>query len=221
MLERAKDSVLGHLPMSLIPNGVDLDVFGGQDRTLARAELGLPLDAKIVLFVANDAPGTPWKGMETLVEAFAEAARRADGNLILCALGGQMGLPATAPPVRFLPFEQSERVVASYFAAADVYAHAAEAENAPLVVLEAMASGLPVVAADAGGISEQLGPSSTAVVSRVGDRDQFASDLIEVLADPALRERLGATNRVRAQIHYGLKLMLDRYVRLYEEVLAP
>jgi glycosyltransferase involved in cell wall biosynthesis len=86
------------------------------------------------------------------------------------------------------------------------------------VILEAMAAGLPVVAFCVGGNSELLSPERGALIP-VGDEAAFADALQKLLADAALRQRLGGDARRFAQENFSLDRVLERYVELYLRLL--
>lgn len=144
-------------------NGVDLDVFHpAADKTAAREELGLAAGAKWVLFVGNL---LPVKNPSLLLRAVA-AVRRApgapDARLVMVGAGPleqavkseaqQLGLADSL----VLPGSLPARRVADYMRAADLLCLSSHNEGVPNVLLEAFASGLPVVATDVGGIAELL-----------------------------------------------------------------
>ncbi|MEX1223274.1 MAG: glycosyltransferase, partial [Pirellulales bacterium] len=92
-------------------------------------------------------------------------------------------------------------------------------EGMPNVVLEAMAAGLPVVATDAEGIRELLGPRGTEQIVPVGDMQALAQRIVSIVRQPALAAELGAANAARAAAEFSVEMMLERYIRLYDELL--
>jgi len=88
------------------------------------------------------------------------------------------------------------------------------------VVLEAMAAGLPVVAADVEGVRELLGPDAQRQTAPPDDPQQFAQKIIAILSNPLLAKHLGETNRHRAQTTFTIEQMVARYQRLWELLLS-
>jgi glycosyltransferase involved in cell wall biosynthesis len=160
VLDRAAESILAPAIVETrhIPYGIDLSVFRPGDRAAARAALGLPPHAHILLFAANGIRANAYKDFKTLRSTIDRLGAQAwPQETILVALGED------APPqrcgsceLRFVPFEPDPARVALYYHAADVYLHAARAEVTPLAVIEALACGLPVVATAVGGVPEQV-----------------------------------------------------------------
>jgi glycosyltransferase involved in cell wall biosynthesis len=104
-------------------------------------------------------------------------------------------------------------------ASIDVAALTSDSESLSNVILEAMAAGLPVVAFCVGGNSELLSPERGALIP-VGDEAAFADALQKLLADAALRQRLGGDARQFAQENFSLERVRERYVELYLRLLG-
>lgn len=109
------------------------------------------------------------------------------------------------------------------YEAMDVFVLASDDEQMPLAVLEAMAHGLPVVATDVGEVRAMLPDEQHRFVVPVGPGAEvaMASALDELLSDEALRARLGAANRARAERHFDLRHVAQRYEDLYRVHARP
>ena len=208
--------------LRVIPNGVDTDVYSPGDRREARAELGLPLDATIVLFSARSAKSSPFKGFGTLEAALPLIAKSgAAPDLLLVALGEDA--PETSVdgvPLRFVPFAEDAATVARYYRAADLYLHPAHAESFGLAVLEAMASGIPVVASDAGGLPEILVDGESGRLFANGNAEALAAAAAALLADPASLARMAGAGRERVLREFTLDRQVDSYLHWYVEILG-
>jgi glycosyltransferase involved in cell wall biosynthesis len=95
--------------------------------------------------------------------------------------------------------------------------HATRADNHPLAVLEALASGVPVVACRVGGIPEQLTDETGALVEP-GDPRSFAAAISQLLDDPDRRARMGAAAAADARTRFSLDRQVDAYLDLYTEL---
>lgn len=175
--------------------GVDLDLFRPGDRSRARAELGLPADATVLLFVGRI---QPLKAPDVLVKAAAHMVHRDPSlrsRLVVAVLGGPSGSGLAAPEalqelarrvgvedlVRFAP-PVSREDLARWYRAADLVTVPSHSESFGLVAIEALASGTPVVAADVGGLPVAVGEAGVLVQGHEAWR--WAEVLTALLDDP-------------------------------------
>ena len=169
----------------VVRNGVDLSRFraaGPAERAAARARLGLPATAPVVLCVGRV---TRQKGQDVLLDSWPRvAADRPDAVLALVGDGDQLPVLRDRAPagVRFAgPVDD----VRPWYAAADLVVQPSRWEGLPLTLLEALASGRPVVGTDVPGLGDALPPGAGAVVP-VGDAPALAAAVRDRLVDPAL-----------------------------------
>ena len=105
--------------------------------------------------------------------------------------------------------------VADVLARADVFVLSSTAEGLPLSILEAMAAGLPVVASSVGGVPEAVEDGETGLLVAPRDPVRLAAAIEGLLADPALRRRLGANGRERVRERFGLEAFQQSHVAVY------
>jgi len=209
------------LDARVIPNGVDTEVFVPGDRLKARAELGLRADADVLLFAANALQDNPFKDFRTLLDALPRIAAQRPGRVQLVALGDAGSLPPVpGAEILAVPFEADPAKVARYYQAADVYVHPARAENYPLAPIEAMACETAVVASRVGGIPEIVEDGVTGTLVDVGDAEQLASAVGDLLGDSERRTRFGAAGLAAVHAELTLRHQADAYVSWYEELAA-
>ncbi|HWM10364.1 MAG TPA: glycosyltransferase family 4 protein [Solirubrobacteraceae bacterium] len=103
---------------------------------------------------------------------------------------------------------------------ADVFALSSRSEGAPLSILEAMAAGLPVVASAVGGVPEIVADGTTGLLVPRDDAPALAAALEALLADAALRRRLGAAGRERVRERFDLAELRRAHLELYARELA-
>jgi glycosyltransferase involved in cell wall biosynthesis len=198
-----------------IPNGVDVDRFTSRVDVDLRSELGLPRGALLILSVAHNRPP---KGLEVGVRAFARARERGlDAHYlivgqdasVLTGLARELGQAARIHPQ---PPLTGDRLAAAY-QQAEVYLAPSWDELFPLVLLEAMASGLAVVATDISGHQDVVRPGENGFLVGAGDVEEMARALLELGQDPSARESIGKTNRQRAH-EFRWEEISRRYLEL-------
>lgn len=216
----ASDGGLPETRLVVIPNGVQLPT---SDQPQVRPEdLGMKPGRRFALYVGRLAPQ---KSVETLLEAAARWMPFVpDVDLVLAGDGPQreqlvalaQRLEVTSR-VHFVGFRDDvERLLAS----AALVVHAAAWEGMANSVLEAMASGRAVVAADADGMRELLEPVDNRQLVPVGDHEAMARGTAEFLLHPTRAEVVGAANRRRVAEFFSIATMVSAYQRLWDELLA-
>jgi glycosyltransferase involved in cell wall biosynthesis len=240
LMEKVEQSILtaALVESQIIPYGVDLSVFQPGDKQAVRALLGIPTDARVILFIAQGLRANPAKDYDTIKAAFHLLGQRRTGQRILFVARGESGSRETVGPVeiQYVPFEKDFGEVVRYYQAADLYLHSAAIDTFPLVVLEALACGLPVLATAVGGIPEQikslgpLGPvrnwkefgedEATGVLLPPKDPVAMASAVEKLLIHDHLRARLGRNAAQDARTRFSLETQVDRYLSWYAKMLA-
>ncbi len=224
LMRKVEQSILaaGILDTRIIPNGVDLSVFHPGDKDEARAALGIPHDARMLLFAANGIRANIWKDYVTMRSSVRLLAARSHGDKIVFTALGEYAPPERIgdAEVRFVPYEESPNAVARYYQAADVYVHAARADNFPLTVLEALACGIPVVATGVGGIPEQVVDGSSGFVVPPSDAEAMERAIDALLSDEGLRRRFSAWAVQDAANRFDLNRQADEYLEWYGTILG-
>jgi glycosyltransferase involved in cell wall biosynthesis len=202
----------------VVPNGVDVDRIAVEAMapSAARTELGLPRDATVIGCAARL---DPVKRLDLLIEA---TARVRGAVLVIIGRGADMErLSLTARACRVedrVRFAGEIPDAWRLFRAFDVYVASSAKEGMPIAVLEAMALGLPVVAADIPAHREVLPPSASLTVPATPEA--LGTVIGDVLADIRRRAELGAANREHVRAHFGLSPMLDGIERIYRDAVT-
>ncbi|MFO7893885.1 MAG: glycosyltransferase family 1 protein [Longimicrobiales bacterium] len=199
--------------------GVDATAFHPSRRTDEVRRRWAPGADVILLFVGRLAPE---KRTELLLGAFRELRSRWGPGLSLLIVGDgpdREELEAQAGPgVVFTGFRTGTEL-ADLYAAADVFAFPSDTETFGNVVLEAMASGLPVVTADRGGVVDSVTPGVTGALFPAGDAGAFGRELERLIETEEARRRMGAAAREYA-VTRGWADILDSVLDGYAELVA-
>lgn len=183
-----------HTPMQVLPTGIPLQDFGHGDGARFRRQHGIAPTAVVALYVGRVAHE---KNIPFLIEVARHLVRQLPHFVLLIA-GEGPALPAlrqaAAEPelagcVRFAGYLERSAALPDCYAAADVFTFASRTETQGLVLLEAMAAGLPVAALSAMGTADILGPTRGSIAPP-DEPVAFAQALLPLLRDAALRKRL-------------------------------
>lgn len=170
-----------------------------------------------------------FKGQHVFVNAAAlVAARRSDARFVVvggATLGTEGGYPTWLESLtrqrrltERLRFVGNQAQVAPWFAALDVAVHATDGEPFGLVILEAMASGTPIVATNLGGPSEIINDGESGLLVAPAQPAATAEAIVRLLEDPLLRARLSAAGRRRAQL-FTTDRMSEAFAALFHSLL--
>jgi glycosyltransferase involved in cell wall biosynthesis len=214
LAEKVSLSVLADKPRTVIPNGVDVALFAPRSRLGARAKLGLPADKKIALFIANQGLKNEFKGGDL----FLRLASTYGNDVIFLCVGEKADGSYGNVVIRRGTSDIHD--LADYYSAADAYLMPSAAENFPLVVLEAQACGLPVVAHDVGGVKEAIVHRSTGYLAAYRDVQDLRVGLEYFFnKNDAEREAARQVCRARAQAKFSLEAMAEAYLSLYQTLI--
>ncbi len=213
-------------------NPVDLSRFQpSPSRGTLRREIGLSEDVPLVGLVAHL---TPWKGHELFLDIARQVTEAVLSAHFVVAGGpiyetdGHAGYPE-ALRRRVSALSLGDRVVflgarddvPEVLEALDVLVHCPTApEPFGRALAEAMAAGRPVVASRCGGIPEVVLDGVTGFLAPPGDVKGFASAVVRLLEDPALREQFGTSGRRRAESLFGVAAHTEGVFRLYRSLLG-
>ena len=218
--------------VTVVHPGVSLERFAPGDQYAARAALGLPIEAPILLFAGRI---QPLKAPDVLLHTAADLLRRDPAryaDLVVAIVGGPSGSGKATPHhltrlakrlgisehVRFVPPVDQDRL-ADYFRAADVVVVPSYNESFGLVAIEAQACGTPVVAASVGGLGTAVRDGESGLLVAGHDPADYAEACARLLENPAARARMGETAR-RHAAQFGWGETARRTLEVYDEARA-
>jgi len=215
------------VPVTTVPNAIDLDRFVPGDRDAARARLGLTSDCFVVLMLANLAPH---KGQTTLVRAIDVLVRRGvpvEGWLVgedrshdrqyekdLRALVTELGLTNA---IRFLGFRKD---APDLLQASDAFVLPSTHEGLPLSVLEAQATRVPVIGSTIPGIKEVVEDGQTGFTVPADAANGYADRLQTLFSNQSLREKITAAAATRVSQEHAWTTMEERVFGIYRSLMG-
>ena len=205
------------IKLARIFNPIDLTVWGAIDRREARATLGIPMDAQVV--VCHGRIEIHRKGLDVLLDAWARICRdRPDRNLRLMLVGTGSDADELRQRIATMQLQGvlwidkyvlDRAAIRRYLSAADIYTLASRHEGFPVAPIEAMACGLPVVATDAPGVPDILegGEASGGLVVPRNDAAALALALGRVLDNEDWGRKMGEHARRRVEDSFSLEVV--------------
>lgn len=224
------DKVAPEHKISVVLNGIDTARFTRARQTFVREQFlkqwSLP---DHVLLVGTVGELTPLKGQSEFLKAAVQVVQEYPNAYFIVAgtdtsaeqtnsavLQELMSRLNLTERVRIVPWLED---IAELYCALDVFVSASHTESFGLAIAEAMASATAVIATSTGGAREIIHPGETGLLVPIGDADQLADTIIEVLADDDRRTRLGSAAQQSISARFGMAQMIDATEKVYLEAI--
>lgn len=206
----------------VIPNGIDLEKFAkGNQRQVVRQAVGVSDDALVVTFVGRL---DHQKGLDIYLEALAMLKRQTSQPLSAWLIGGgpladdlqrQASRAGLDGVVRFTGYQEG---ISGYLQASDLFVLPSRFEAMPIVILEALAAGLPCVVTDVGDNARLVEDGQQGLVVPSNDVTALTTALRRLLESEQLRQEMGAKAVQKAQ-SFDERRMTKRVETLYGDLL--
>ena len=208
-------------PARVIPTGIELDQFGHGDGQRFRRQYGIPADRPVLVHVGRLAYE---KNIDFLLRMLKRVKRDVPDVLLVIAGEGPARHSLESLGVRltldgnllFVGYLSRDGALEDCYCAGDAFVFASRTETQGLVLLEAMALGVPVVSTAVMGTKEVLAGGAGSLIA-LDDEADFAAKAVQLLSDPDLRAMLGDQARVHAR-SWSAPEMADRMLELYGTV---
>lgn len=211
-------------PIEIIPTGVDIRIFAAGDGPSFRKSRGIPSEAFVVGHVGRLAPE---KNLDFLAEGVARFLLRHDKGVFLVAGEGAGRETLTSVFAAhglshrlILAGVLDRRALADAYGAMDLFAFASHTETQGMVLAEAMAAGVPVVALDAGGVRDIVRDGRNGRLLGEEDREAFAAALTAVADLPMEGRRRFSQGAFETAEEFSLSRTAARTLALYERLAA-
>ena len=210
--------------IEVIPNGVDVHPFRSVEKPISRQELGFADEDILLTYMGRVSPE---KNLPFLLRAFAGIAKTYENvSLVIIGDGPErenledrvrvMGMNDRVKFTGMIPYSK----LPAYMASADVFATASVTEVHPLSVIEALASGLPVVGIQSPGVGDTVEDGVTGYLAPEEDLAVFTAKLSRIITDHEARKQMSLNARevsLTYSIENTTQIMIDRYQKLYLE----
>ena len=215
--EAKRSSLFKNFPVTVIPNGLDVEEFAPRDKGFSRDLWNIPRDAKVVLFAAESVANAR-KGFKHLADALAGIGR-IDNLLLVSVGGGKCELPTG---LKHLPLGKvnNDRMLSMIYSAADVFVIPSLQESFGQTVIESLACGTPVVGFASGGIPDMVRPAQTGWLAETGNTSSLREAILAALIDDETRTKMSATCRRVAVEEYSMETQASAYLKLYETLVS-
>jgi phosphatidylinositol alpha 1,6-mannosyltransferase len=197
------------------PRGIDTTRFNPDKRSAAwRAQLGIGADELVILHVSRLVRE---KRLDTLAAALKRIT--VPHRSVIVGDGPDRGFAEKELPDAIFTGFQGGEALATAYASSDIFVFPSDSESFGNVTLEAMASGLPCVCADATGSRSLVVPGETGFLAHADNADEFVRHITALAADPALRAAMGHAGRARA-LTFGWDETLARMLGYYRALVG-
>jgi hypothetical protein len=217
-----RSTLLQEASVHAIPNSVPVSVYQRTDRAHARARLGLPPDA-VVLLTGGHRLDEQRKGhahtrgaLSVLLADSGLRSRFERGDLICAAFGD--GDSENGWPIRSLGRLEGDERLALAYRAADLFLLPTLEDNLPNTLLESVAAGTPVVAYTTGGVPDVLKRGRCGIMVPPGDIDALAATVRSLIEEPATLRQLSERCESYAREALDLPVQARAYSRLFESL---
>ncbi|MFM1694543.1 glycosyltransferase [Aeromonas salmonicida] len=202
---------------TIIPNGVDTEIFCAHDKQAIRKTLYLP-ESRFVILLSSAVKNNPFKGLHFAVDVI-EKLRELNPFILIVgeedpALIGKL----TSFDYRCTGFIADREMLGKYYSAADIYLNTTIAEVQSIASIEAMSSQTPVFGFKTGGVPELITQGEDGMLVDNQDTDALALHIITAYHSKYL-SAMGKKARKKVEENYSMTLLVQRYLQLYQDVI--
>ena len=216
----AEQSFLGQHPVSVIPYGLDTDLYSPQPKKEIRRKLGV-FESRFTLLLCSANLSDPRKPQRVICESINEIFSEQGLPVQVIAFGSGSVREYLHPDIVLHEFgyigSDAEKV--ELFSAADVFLFASRADNLPLVIQESLACGTPVIGNDVGGVSDMVINNETGWLLPELDKAAYTHAILEAATDAVHLSALTSGARDYATKHYSHIRNAEKYRAIYNKLI--
>lgn len=208
-------------PIDTVYNFVDEQIYYRKDSNNLREQYGISQEDKVVVHVSNF---RQVKRVPDVIHVFEKIQRQLSAKLIL--LGDGPELPVIRKMVKQLGIEANVLIlgkqdhIEEFLSISDLKLLLSEKESFGLVLLEAMACGVPCIGTNIGGIPEVIQDGKTGFVCELGNIDEIAQKSLAILTDIVLQDQFTENALQFVRENFSSSIIVEKYEKIYEETLS-
>lgn len=206
-----------------IPHGIDLQKFVPKDKKDLRKNMGLPEDAKVLIFIAQKISNNAFKGgndLSMILEKLNSMSSNAPIHVLLLGEDNNAYLSKFKNlKVHPLGYIKEEEKIIDALNTADLFLYPTRADNLPLVLIESIACGTPCVTFDIGGCGDMIKDGYNGYLIKDMNLDEAAEKTFYLLNDKTLLHTFSINARRYAEDNFSEAAMAEGYFRLFEKVI--
>lgn len=216
--DKVEKGILRGHPVELIHNGIDTQVFQPYDKKQVRRKYNVPDNVFVIGAVGHGgALNNQWKGGRYTQAALDKLKSRLPG-FVFVNIGADE--KSNEPGIINIPHTGDESELARAYSILDIFLYTPVADNCPLVILEAMSCGVPVVTFNTGGIPELVRDGTDGCITEFNDIQGLISSVERMAGSAELRTLYSRNARKRVKEKFEHKIISGRYQALYERSLS-
>lgn len=220
LIKQTRSLIETDKPIETVYNFVDEMEYYRRDSSRLRREFGIADDEKVFVHISNF---RAVKRLPDVIDVFARSRRHIPAKLLLIGDGPELAtarkLVNEANLEEDVLFLGKQKNVADILSMCDLKLLLSEKESFGLVLLEAMACGVPAIGTHVGGIPEVIDDGKTGYLCKIGDIDDMTAKALTILKDPVLHEKMAKQSVARVRNAFHSRRILKQYEHIYYETL--
>ncbi|MCM3734603.1 N-acetyl-alpha-D-glucosaminyl L-malate synthase BshA [Bacillus cytotoxicus] len=220
LIEETYELISTKKEIQTVYNFIDERVYFQRDMSQLRKEYGIQEDEKVLIHISNF---RKVKRVQDIVKSFALIVKQVKAKLLLVGDGPEFC--TIVQLVKHLEIEDrvlflgKQDNVAELLAMSDLILLLSEKESFGLVLLEAMACGVPCIGTRTGGIPEVIQHGETGYICEVGDTEGVAEQAVQLLQDDTLHAKMAERSIEVAYEQFGSEMIVSQYEAIYYDIL--
>jgi glycosyltransferase involved in cell wall biosynthesis len=222
MYQNVKNSpLLNSKPTINIPYGIDLNLYSNEGRAKCREKFGIPVNGKVLIFGAEKLDDHR-KGISELIKILEIMSEDLKSSVHLIVLGNGDDLNLNLPSnfiVRKVGYVSDEILYSEYLKSADIFLFPSKDDNLPVMPINSIACGTPVIAFDVGGCSDIIEDNFNGYLIAPFNLLSFAKKTISLINDDGKLKSFSINASSLAKEKFSEKRMAEQYYNLFKNVL--